>query len=100
MTDLTPEQWQARAAAIRRFAQTFGEAIADVAHKLSTAIAQCTTVMRRFAVAVSVALVRSHAPQANVERLARHLSRVSDPCGRVLYMMQQARRGHVAPLLR
>jgi len=100
MTDLTPEQWQAQAAAIRRFAQAFGETITNAARKLSAAIAQCAVVMRRFAVAVSVALVRSHVPQANVERLTRHLSRVSDPCGRAQYMMQQARRGHVAPMLR
>ena len=71
MNDLTPEQWQARAAAIRRAAQAFGEAVSEVARKLAAAIAQCATIIRRFAVAVSVALVRSHAPQANVERLAR-----------------------------
>lgn len=100
MTTLTPEQWQARSEALRRVAQAFGEAAAEVSRKLYECIARAAVAIRRVAVAWSVMYVRRWAPQASRERLTRHLSQAADPCGRAQYMVSQVQLGQTAPMLR
>ena len=80
---------------LRRIAAAFGYAVQILKRAID---AICQTV-RRFAVALSVAVVSGWHPQADRPRLARHLQSCRDPFGRAQYMLSQSRRGHLSPML-
>ncbi len=92
MTDETRERLQAAVAA---FAKVFGELVETVRRAMTLAM-QCLHV---FAVALSAAAVLAVCPQADRERLVRHLSACADPRQRAQYMVSQVRLGRRVPML-